>query len=56
MTFLDSSTIIESLRNNRQVVDYADDRRPWLTSTICVFDVCNGPAGSTDFDPVNVSQ
>lgn len=56
MTFLDSSTIIEYLRGNPTVIDYLDDRRPWWTSTICVFEVLNGPAGSTDFDPVEERQ
>jgi predicted nucleic acid-binding protein len=52
MTFLDSSTIIEYLRDNRTVVDYLDTDEPWLTSTICVFEVLNGPAGTPGFDPV----
>lgn len=56
MTFLDSSTIIEYLRGNQIVIDYLDERRPWWTSTICVFEVLNGPAGSTDFDPVEERQ
>ncbi|MFC6764838.1 PIN domain-containing protein [Natrinema soli] len=56
MTFLDSSTIIEYLRGNQTVIEYLDERRPWWTSTICVFEVLNGPAGSTDFDPVEERQ
>ena len=56
MTFLDSSTIIEYLRGNRTVIEYLDERRPWWTSTICVFEVLNGPAGSPDFDPVEERQ
>lgn len=56
MTFLDSSTIIEYLRNDRTVVEYLDTRQPWWTSTICVFEVLNGPAGSSDFDPVEERQ
>jgi predicted nucleic acid-binding protein len=51
MTFLDSSTIIEYLRGNQTVIDYLDTRQPWWTSTICVFEVLNGPAGSSGFDP-----
>jgi predicted nucleic acid-binding protein len=39
MTFLDSSTIIEYLRDNQSVIDYLDEREPWWTSTICVFEV-----------------
>ena len=56
MTFLDSSTIIEYLRGNRSVIEYLDDRRPWWTSTICVFEVLNGPAGLPNFDPVEERQ
>lgn len=56
MTFLDSSTIIEYLRDNQTVTEYLDERQPWWTSTICVFEVLNGPAGSPGFDPVEVRQ
>ena len=56
MTFLDSSTIIEYLRGNGTVIEYLDERRPWWTSTLCVFEVLNGPAGSADFDPVEQRQ
>jgi predicted nucleic acid-binding protein len=56
MTFLDSSTIIEYLRDNRTVIDYLDEREPWWTSTVCVFEVLNGPTGSPDFDPVDERQ
>jgi len=56
MTFLDSSVIIEYLRDNPVVIDYLDERRPWWTSTVCVFEVLNGPAGAADFDPVEVRQ
>ena len=56
MTFLDSSTIIEYLRDNQTVIEYLDERQPWWTSTICVFEVLNGPAGSPNFDPVEERQ
>jgi predicted nucleic acid-binding protein len=56
MTFLDSSTIIEYLRGNQAVIDYLDTRKPWWTSTLCVFEVLNGPAGSPDFDPIEARQ
>ena len=56
MTFLDSSTIIEYLRDNQAVIDYLDTRQPWWTSTICVFEVLNGPAGSPNFDPIEERQ
>jgi predicted nucleic acid-binding protein len=56
MTFLDSSTIIEYLRDNQVVINYLDTREPWWTSTICVFEVLNGPAGSPNFDPIEERQ
>jgi predicted nucleic acid-binding protein len=56
MTFLDSSTIIEYLRDNTAVKEYLDKREPWWTSTICVFEVLNGPAGSPNFDPIEERQ
>jgi len=56
MTFLDSSTIIEYLRGNKTVIEYLDDRQPWWTSTICVFEVLNGPAGTPGFDPIEERQ
>jgi hypothetical protein len=56
MTFLDSSTIIEYLRDNQTVIEYLDSSRPWWTSTICVFEVLNGPAGSAGFDPIEERQ
>jgi len=56
MTFLDSSTIIEYLRGDRVVIEYLDERQPWWTSTTCVFEVLNGPAGSPGFDPVEERQ
>jgi len=56
MTFLDSSTIIEYLRGNKAVIEYLDDRQPWWTSTICVFEVLNGPAGTPGFDPIEERQ
>jgi hypothetical protein len=56
MTFLDSSTIIEYLRDNQTVTEYLDTSNPWWTSTICVFEVLNGPAGTPGFDPVEIRQ
>jgi hypothetical protein len=52
MTFLDSSTVIEYLRNDATVTAYLDECDPWWTSTICVFEVSNGPASDPEFDPV----
>ncbi len=56
MTFLDSSTIIEYLRNDATVTAYLDERNPWWTSAICVFEVLNGPASDPDFDPAEERQ
>ena len=56
MTFLDSSAIIEYLRGNEDIIDYLDEGVPWWTSTICVFEVLNGPAGSPNFDPIEERQ
>jgi hypothetical protein len=56
MTFLDSSTIIEYLRNDATVTASLDERNPWWTSTICVFEVLNSPASDPDFDPVEERQ
>jgi len=56
MTFLDSSTIIEYLRDDQTVQDYLDQREPWWTSTICVFEVLNGPAGLPNFDQIEERQ
>ena len=56
MTFLDSSTIIEYLRDNQTVIEYLDTGKPWWTSTICVFEVLNGLAGTPGFDPIEERQ
>jgi predicted nucleic acid-binding protein len=56
MTFLDSSTIIQYLNGNQTVQNYLDASNPWWTSTICVFEVLNGPARTPGFDPVEVRQ
>jgi predicted nucleic acid-binding protein len=56
MRFLDSSTIIQYLKDDQTVYDYLDESNPWWTSTICVFEVLNGPAGTPGFDPVDVRQ
>jgi predicted nucleic acid-binding protein len=52
MTSLDSSAIVEYLRNDATVTAYLDERDPWWTSTIRVFEVSNGPAS----DPVEERQ
>jgi predicted nucleic acid-binding protein len=56
MTFLDSSAIIEYLRGNEVVIEYLDEGVPWWTSTICVFEVLYGPAGSPGFDAMAERQ
>jgi predicted nucleic acid-binding protein len=50
MTFLDSSAIIEYLRENQTVIEYLDTQNPWWTSTICVFEVLNGRVGTGTVD------
>lgn len=56
MTFLDSSTIIEYLRDNPTVIEYLNTEEPWWTSAICVFELLNGPAGAANFDPIEERQ
>ncbi|MFC6952235.1 PIN domain-containing protein [Halorubellus litoreus] len=56
MTFLDTSTIIQYLRGDREVKDYIEDRKPWLTSTICVFEVINGRVGAGETYMVEVRK
>jgi predicted nucleic acid-binding protein len=55
VTFLDSSVVIEMLRGDDDVVASVHDAgEPYLTSTLCVFEVIDGKlgAGSTDVDSV----
>lgn len=56
MTFLDTSVIIQYLGGDPDVRDYIEGREPWLTSTICVFEVLNGRLGSGDTDVVDARQ
>ncbi|WP_436929847.1 PIN domain-containing protein [Halosimplex halobium] len=56
MTFLDTSTIIQYLRGDERVRECIEGREPWLTSTICVFEVINGRLGSGDTDIVAIRQ
>ncbi|QLH80546.1 PIN domain-containing protein [Halosimplex pelagicum] len=56
MTFLDTSAIIQYLRGDDSVRAYIEGREPWLTSTMCVFEVINGRLGSGDTDIVGVRQ
>lgn len=55
MTFLDSSAIIDMLQGVEETVDYVEDRgEPYLTASLCVYEVVEGRlgAGSTDVQAV----
>jgi len=57
VTFLDSSVIIDMLEGVPDVVEYVEDRgQPYLTSSLCVFEVIDGEVGSGDTDVVGVRQ
>ena len=57
MTFLDSSVIIDMLEDVPDVVEYVEDRgQPYLTSSVCVFEVIDGEVGSGTTDVVAVRQ
>jgi len=56
VTFLDTSVIIQYLGGDPDARDYIEGREPWLTSTICVFEVLNGRLGSGDTDVVDARQ
>ncbi|AOW79357.1 PilT protein domain-containing protein [Halodesulfurarchaeum formicicum] len=55
--FLDSSVIIDMLEGVPAVVEYVEDRgQPYLTSTLCVFEVINGEVGFGATDVVAIRQ
>lgn len=57
MTFLDSSVIIDMLEGVPDVVEYVEERgQPYLTSSLCVFEVIDGEVGSGSTDVVAVRQ
>lgn len=57
MTFLDSSVIIDMLEGVPDVVEFVEDRgQPYLTSSLCVFEVIDGVVGSGSTDVVTVRQ
>ena len=58
MTFLDSSVIIDMLNGVPDVVEAVEvDRgQPYLTSSICVFEVIDGAVGSGTTDVVAIRQ
>lgn len=57
MTFLDSSVIIDMLEGVPDTVEAVEERgQPYLTSSLCVFEVVNGALGSGETDVVGVRQ
>lgn len=57
MTFLDSSVIIDMLEGVPDVVEAVEERgQPYLTSSVCVFEVVDGRVGSGETDVVGVRQ
>lgn len=51
MTFLDSSVIIDMLAGEADTVAYVQDQdEPYLTSSLCVFEVLQGKLGSGSTD------
>lgn len=42
MLFLDTSAILAYKRENGRVVSYLEENKPWVTSTICVYEFVNG--------------
>ena len=57
MTFLDSSVIIDMLEGIPETVEAVEERgQPYLTSSLCVFEVIDGTVGSGETDVVGVRQ
>lgn len=57
MTFLDSSVIIDMLAGVPDIVEAVEERgQPYLTSSLCVFEVVDGRVGSGETDVVEVRQ
>jgi predicted nucleic acid-binding protein len=57
VTVLDSSVIIDMLAGVPDVVEAVEARgQPYLTSSLCVFEVVDGRVGSHDTDVVAVRQ
>ncbi|MFB6072236.1 MAG: PIN domain-containing protein [Halobacterium sp.] len=51
MTFLDSSVIIDMLRGEPATVAFVEEQdEPYLTSSLCVFEVLHGKLGSGETD------
>jgi hypothetical protein len=57
VTFLDSSVIIDMLAGVPDIVEPVEERgQPYLTSSLCVFEVVDGRVGSGETDVVEVRQ
>lgn len=57
MTFLDSSVIIDMLNGIDPTVEFVQEQgEPYLTSSICVFEVLDGKLGSGSTDVVAARQ
>jgi len=57
VTFLDSSVIIDMLEGVPEVVEAVEERgQPYLTSSLCVFEVVDGRVRSGETDAVGVRQ
>lgn len=57
MTVLDASVIIEMLEGEPDIVEYVEDRgQPYLTSSLCVFEILDGRLGSDPTDVVAARQ
>jgi predicted nucleic acid-binding protein len=57
VTFLDSSVIIDMLEGVSDAVEYVEDSgQPYLTSSLCVFEVVDGRVGAGGTDVVGVRQ
>ncbi|WP_435158858.1 PIN domain-containing protein [Haladaptatus sp. DFWS20] len=57
MTFLDSSVIIDMLEGVPDVAEAVEERgQPYLTSSLCVFEVLDGTVGNGKTDVVEVRQ
>ncbi|ACV12105.1 PilT protein domain protein [Halorhabdus utahensis DSM 12940] len=57
MTFLDSSVIADMLAGDDDVVEFVESEgEPYVTSTICVFEVIEGYLGQGDADVYALRQ
>lgn len=57
MTFLDSSVVIDMLNGVDSTVTFVREQgEPYLTSSVCVFEVLEGTLGSGSTDVVSVRQ